>query len=87
MKGRFGDLRQLLARPQLFMKRKDSSVPHQMELLRFLQGNDTLQASYLDLFDPQLDPSVPGLLAAFALSGASSHKVPALLRASNSKLP
>lgn len=41
----------------------------------------------MDIIDPQIDPSLPGVLAQFALSSEHSHKVPALLNVPNSKIP
>ncbi|CAL6045785.1 Conserved_hypothetical protein [Hexamita inflata] len=85
VKGKIGDMRQLLAKDTLFAKKQDQSG---VNLLQYLQSNEQLKASYLDMFDSnQLDPTLPGVLAQFALSSDSSHKVPALLRVGGSKLP
>lgn len=85
LSNRIGDMRTLLAKKTLFNKKR--TVSDYKCILRYFQSSKTLEASYMDIIDPRIDPSLPGVLAQFALSSEHSHKVPALLNVPNSKIP
>lgn len=54
-------MRTLLAKKTLFNKKR--TVSDYKYILKYFQFNEILEASYMDIIDPRIDPSLPGVLA------------------------
>lgn len=54
-------MRTLLAKKTLFNKKR--TVSDYECILKYFQFNEILKASYMDIIDPRIDPSLPGVLA------------------------
>ncbi|KAH0571500.1 hypothetical protein SS50377_25686 [Spironucleus salmonicida] len=79
IEGYFNEMRNVLLKQLYQQKQPKTSENNPLKILSYLQSDESLDASFLDLIEPILD-QVPGVLASVALSCVQNHKVPQFLK-------